>query len=70
MIYHITKLLAGKVAVRMHGIPMFFIHMVAGLNFGMAFAKLNGQFRVAFNVEMGGIGYTGKQEEFFADFEH
>jgi len=62
MVYHIAKLLARKAAVRTHRVPVFFIHVVAGLNFGITFSKFNGQFRVTFNIEMGGIRYTGKQE--------
>ena len=54
----------------MYGVPVLFIHVVAGLNFGVAFAQFNGQFRVAFDIETGYLGNAGEQEKFFADFKY
>lgn len=54
----------------MNGIPMFFIHMVAWLHFGVPFAKLDGQFRIAFYIELSATGNTYEQEKLFADFKN
>jgi len=66
MIDHVAKLFTGKAAVGADGVPVLFVHVVTGPDFGMAFAKLYGQFRIAFDVEMGRIGNAGEQEQFFA----
>ena len=70
VIDHITKLLAGEVAICVHGIPVFFIHMESWFYFGMFFAELYGPFGVALYVEMGTIGNTDEQEYLFANFKY
>ena len=51
MINHIANLPAAKVAAGVYRVPVFLIHVVAGLNFGMLFAELYGTFGIAFYIE-------------------
>jgi len=52
VIDHFAKLFPGKAAIGMHGVPVLFVHVVAGLYFRIAFTQFNGPFRVAFYVEL------------------
>lgn len=70
MIDHIAKLFAGKASIGTNGVPVLFVHVITGPNFGMTFAKLYGQFRIAFDVEMRWIGNAGEQEQFFAHLKN
>jgi len=70
MIYHFAKLPAAECAVHHNGVPKFFVHVVAGNYFGMAFAQFDGQFRVAFYVEPVALADAGEQEQFFAYFKN
>lgn len=70
MVYHIAKLAAAQAAIGRYGVPVVFIHMVTGLNLGIAFAQLNGPFRVALYIKAVILGNVGEQEKFFAHFKN
>lgn len=52
MVDHFTELLPGQVAIRMHGIPVFLVHVVTGLYLRVTLTQLNSPFGVAFNIEL------------------
>ena len=70
MVDHFAKLPAGKVAIGMDGVPVFFVHVVAWYHFGMLFAEFDGAFGVALHVKAGRVRNAGEQEKFFADLKH
>jgi len=62
MINHVTDLPTTKIAIGIYRIPVFFIHMVTWLYFGMLLAEFYGTFRITFYIEAVALGKTGKQE--------
>ena len=70
MVDHVAKLFAAEAAIGMYGVPVLFIHVVAGLYFGVTFAEFNGEFGVTFDVKLVSQGDTGEQKQLFADFEN
>jgi hypothetical protein len=70
MVYHVAKLPAAQAAVGLHRVPVLFIHVITGLNFGIALAQFNGPFRVAFYIKAVILGNAGEQKKFFAHFEN
>src|ERR1700754_1418309 len=67
---HFTELFSGQATIGLRGVPMLFIHMVAGAHFGIAFAELYGPFGIAFYVETCAVRNTCEQEKLFAHFKH
>lgn len=70
MIDHFADLFPAEAAVGMNGIPVLFIHVIARLNFGMTLAQLNGQFRIAFDVELRACRNACQQKKLFSHAEY
>ncbi len=62
MVDHFKKLLIRQGTVHLNSIPQLLIHVIAGGNFGVAFAQFNSQFRVALYIELVAKAYTGEQK--------
>jgi hypothetical protein len=70
MIDHTAQLPAGKAAIGAYGVPVLFVHVIAGPHFGMLFTEFHSAFGIAFYIKMVTVGYADGQEHLSTYFKY